>query len=116
MKSASFAEKGQDYGKNNAKLLRFLKKVPPSKRRARFVCAVSIAKGGKVLDAVSGTCSGRIAFRNRGRTGFGYDPVFISPKYGKTFAELGPKVKNKISHRYRALEKAKTAIKRLLDF
>ena len=116
VKSARFAGKGQDYGKNNAKLLRLLKKVPPSKRRARFVCAVSIAKGGKVLDAVSGTCLGRIAFKNRGRTGFGYDPVFISPKYGKTFAELGPKVKNKISHRYRALEKAKTAIKRLLDF
>jgi XTP/dITP diphosphohydrolase len=116
VKSARFAGKEQDYGKNNAKLLRLLERIPSSKRKARFVCVISIAKGGRVLDVVEGTCSGRIAFKSKGKTGFGYDPVFISPKYGRTFAELGPRLKNKISHRYRALKKAKRAIKRLLDF
>jgi len=116
VKSARFAGKKADYAKNNAKLLRMLKGVPFSKRKARFVCVISIAKNGKVLDAVRGSCSGRIGFELRGKTGFGYDPLFISPRYGKTFAELGPKIKNRISHRYRALARAKSAIKRLLDF
>ena len=116
VKSARFAGKKSDYGKNNAKLLRMLKGVPFAKRKARFVCVVSIAKDGKVLDVARGTCSGRIGFELKGKTGFGYDPLFISPKHGKTFAELGPKIKNKISHRYKALAKAKSAIKRLLDF
>ena len=116
VKSARFAGREQNYSKNNAKLLKLLKGVPSPKRKARFVCVISIARDGKVLDAVKGTCSGRIGFEPKGKTGFGYDPVFISPEYGKTFAELGPKIKNRISHRYRALAKAKTAIKRLLDF
>ena len=116
VKSARFAGRQQNYGKNNAKLLKMLKGVPSSGRKARFICVISIARGGKVLEIVKGTCSGRIGFEPRGKTGFGYDPVFLSPKYGKTFAELGPKIKNRISHRYRALNKAKAAIKRLLDF
>lgn len=113
--SARFAGKEQNYSKNNTKLLRLLQGVPSRKRKARFVCAISIAKDGKALDAVKGICSGRIGFEPRGRTGFGYDPLFISPEYGKTFAELGPRIKNRISHRYRALRKAKSAIQRLLD-
>jgi XTP/dITP diphosphohydrolase len=116
VKSSRFAGNQQDYRKNNAKLLKLMQRFPSGKRRARFVCVISIAKEGRVLDVVRGTCSGRIAFKLRGKTGFGYDPVFISPKYGKTFAEIGPKIKNRISHRYRALKKAKSAIKRLLDF
>lgn len=116
VKSARFAGREQNYGKNNAKLLELLEGVPSRERKARFVCVISIARDGKVLDVVRGTCSGRIGFEPKGRTGFGYDPVFISPKYGKTFAQLGPKIKNRISHRYRALKKAKAAVKRLLDF
>lgn len=115
VKSARFAGREQNYSKNNAKLLKLLEGVPSRERKARFVCVISIAKGGRVLDVVRGTCSGRIGFEPKGRTGFGYDPVFISPKYGRTFAQLGPKIKNRISHRYRALEKAKGAIKRALD-
>jgi len=116
IKSARFAGRAANYDKNNAKLLKALKKIPSSGRKARFVCVISIAKDGKVLKVVKGNCRGRIAFEPRGRTGFGYDPLFVSPKYGKTFAELGPDIKNRISHRYRALKKAKTALKRLLDF
>ncbi len=115
VKSARFAGKEQDYHKNNKKLLGMLDGVPSRKRKARFVCVISIAKDGKVLEVVRGTCGGRISFEMKGKTGFGYDPVFISPAYGKTFAELGPAIKNRISHRYRALKKARNAIIRLLD-
>jgi XTP/dITP diphosphohydrolase len=112
--SSRFAGNDATYSDNNAKLLRLLKGVPAAKRKARFVCVIAIAMGGKVLKTVRGTCNGRIGFELKGKSGFGYDPVFIDPKYGKTFAELGPKIKNSISHRYRALEKAKKALKNLL--
>lgn len=116
VKSARFAGPGATYDKNNAKLLKMLRGIPLGMRKARFVCVISIARDGKVLDVVRGTCAGRIAFRVKGKEGFGYDPLFISPKHGKTFSQLGPKIKNKISHRYRALNKAKRVIKKLLDF
>jgi len=116
VKSSRFAGDKSSYAENNAKLLKLLKGAPLSQRKAKFVCVISVAKGGKVLKVVRGTCSGRIGYEPKGKTGFGYDPLFISPKYGKTFAELGPKIKNKVSHRYKALKKAKVIIKSLLDF
>ena len=100
---------GEKYGIENLKAVAVL----AAKAAA---LTVSIAKDGKVLEAAKGSCCGRIAFEPRGKTGFGYDPLFISPRYGKTFAELGPEIKNRISHRYRALKKAKVVLKRLLDF
>lgn len=114
VKSSRFAGNKASYSKNNAKLLRMLKGLSLSRRKARFVCVISIAKDGRVLKAVKGTCSGKIGFALRGKSGFGYDPLFIMPKYGKTFAELGPKVKNRISHRYRALKKAERVLKKLV--
>ncbi|MDP3789326.1 MAG: XTP/dITP diphosphatase [Candidatus Omnitrophota bacterium] len=114
VRSSRFAGEKATYVGNNAKLLWLLKNVPPAKRKARFVCVIAIAKDGKVLKAVKGIASGNIAFEPSGKSGFGYDPLFIDPKYGRTFAELGPAIKNKISHRYRALEKAKKALKKLL--
>jgi len=115
VRSSRFSGKDADYVKNNRLLLNMMEGVPKSKRRARFVCVISIAKNGKVLEVVRGICTGRIGLRLKGQTGFGYDPLFIDPKRDKTFAELGSIIKNKISHRYRALKKAKRAIKRLLD-
>ena len=114
VRSSRFAGESAAYASNNAKLLRLLKNVPAGKRKARFVCVIAIAKDGKVLKTVKGTARGKIAFEPSGKSGFGYDPVFIDPKYGRTFAELGPEIKNKISHRYRALMKAKEALKKLL--
>ena len=84
-----------------AGFLKALKEIPSSGRKARFVCVISIAKDGKVLEAVKGSCCGGIAFELRGKTGFGYDPLFISPRHGKTFAELGPEIKNRIRVRRR---------------
>ncbi len=114
VRSSRFAGEKVTYADNNAKLLRLLSSVPAAKRKARFICVIAIARDGKVLKTVKGVAAGRIALENRGKTGFGYDPIFIAPKYGKTFAELGPEIKNKISHRYRALVKAKRALKKLL--
>jgi len=105
--SARFSGKGANDLKNNKKLLALLKGVPERKRRARFVCAIAIAREGKILKIIRATISGCITDSRRGSCGFGYDPVFIPTGYKKTFAQLGPEVKNKISHRAKALLKTK---------
>ncbi len=91
-------------------LLDCLGGVPPDKRAARFVCAMALARPEKngdttIVAEALGTIEGTIIEETRGTHGFGYDPVFLVPGYGKTFAELGPEVKHRISHRARALEK-----------
>ena len=104
--SARYAGPDATPEKNNRKLLEELEGVPLKKRTARFVCVIAIATpSGKVFVA-EGRCEGLIAREPRGRTGFGYDPLFLVPDEGKTFAELGPEVKNRISHRALALERA----------
>ncbi len=109
--SSRFSGKGKSDQKNNLKLLKILSKVVPlSKRNAYYVCAVAVAGKNGLLGVVEGRCSGRIGFKMQGHYGFGYDPLFIVPKYKKTFAELGPRIKHKISHRFRALKKAKALL------
>jgi len=81
-------------------------------RRARFVCAIAIADPKKVR-TVKGICKGRIIFEMKGRQGFGYDPVFVPEGYNKTFAQMPLKLKNKISHRGKALKKAKACLDRI---
>ena len=70
--------------------------------------------GKQLIGVVSGNCKGLIGFKSRGSFGFGYDPLFIIEKYGKTFAQLGPRVKHKMSHRYKALQKARRLIESYL--
>lgn len=86
-----------------ALLLENMKDVPDEKRTAQFVCAVTclLPDGRKI--AVQGVCPGVILRAPRGEGGFGYDPVFYLPEFGKTFAELAGEEKNRISHRGRAL-------------
>jgi XTP/dITP diphosphohydrolase len=88
-------------------LLAKLKGVPEGKRSARFRCVIAIAAPGGGVEFFSGECRGVISTAPKGKRGFGYDPVFYVPELGKTFAELPPEVKNKISHRARAAEKAR---------
>ena len=95
---------------NCLKLLKVLKGKPLSKRTACFRCAVAIADKGKLLKVVEASCGGRIGFEIEGKTGFGYDPLFIPKGYKKNFAQLGPKVKDRLSHRGKALKKAKRFI------
>ncbi|MEW6657455.1 MAG: XTP/dITP diphosphatase [Thermodesulfobacteriota bacterium] len=88
---------------NWRKLLEEMAGVPREEREGRFVCAIALAlPDGRVFTA-RGECRGYIALEPRGSHGFGYDPVFWVPEYDRTMAELGPEVKNRISHRARAL-------------
>lgn len=76
--------------------------APGPMRSARFVCACVVAWPDGRTRAFTGEMEGRIAYEQRGENGFGYDPVFYLPEYGKTSAELLPEEKNAISHRGKA--------------
>lgn len=75
-------------------------------RRAKFVCALSIALNGEIIETFIGEVKGTIAREPRGENGFGYDPIFIPDGYDKTFGELASEIKDKISHRAKAFELA----------
>jgi XTP/dITP diphosphohydrolase len=107
VRSSRFSGKDKSDLKNNLKLLRLLGDLPLSKRKARYCCSVALADKNGLLAVVEGVCSGRIGFRMQGNSGFGYDPLFIIPKYQKTFAQLGPRFKHRMSHRFQALAKIK---------
>jgi XTP/dITP diphosphohydrolase len=113
--SARFSGKGATYKSNNEKLLMLLKDVPFAKRKACFKCVIAVADKGKVVGAAEGICSGKICFQPKGDNGFGYDPVFVPDGCKKTFAEMRPAWKNKISHRSKALAKAKKIIAKYLS-
>ena len=99
---------------NNRKLLEELKGVPLVKRIARYRCSVAIAEPAGMIKITRGECFGLIGASARGNTGFGYDPLFIIPKLSKTVAELGPRIKDKISHRAKAIRQARrTILKRI---
>ena len=105
--SARYAGPGCSDDDNNGKLLGELADVNEEERTARFRCAVSFAVEGKVLARSEGTIEGRIGFENKGRNGFGYDPLFYVPEEGCTAAELLPERKNIISHRGQAFRAIK---------
>ncbi len=110
IRSSRFSRADKSDDKNNLKLLKFLNGLPLSKRKAHYSCVVAIADEDGLVGAAEGKCSGVIGFELKGKSGFGYDPLFIIPKYKKTFAQLGLKIKHKMSHRFCALSKAKKII------
>jgi len=97
------------WGKNDRerieRVLKELEGVPELQRRARFVCVMSLVIPGNRVFTTQGVCSGKIAFSPQGKSGFGYDPIFIPDGYNLTFSQIGKKIKNKISHRAIALDK-----------
>jgi XTP/dITP diphosphohydrolase len=100
---------------NWGKLLEEMQGVPWEEREARFVCEIALAlTDGRVFTA-RGECGGYIALEPRGQHGFGYDPVFWVPAYEHTMAELGPAIKNRISHRARALAALREILVSLKD-
>ncbi len=105
--SSRYSGEGVTDRKNNLKLLRELKGVPLKKRTARYRCSIAIADKSRLISVVNGSCNGLIGFHSKGSSGFGYDPLFIIPKYNKTFAELGEKIKHTMSHRAKAIKKAR---------
>lgn len=110
--SARFAGEGVTDKENNEKLLALLRDLPEPQRKARFVCHIAIANPEKLVDVVEGSCAGIIVSKERGSGGFGYDPLFQPIEYNKTFGELSPRIKNRISHRARAMEKALMALEK----
>jgi XTP/dITP diphosphohydrolase len=115
---------------NNSKLLRLLENIPSAKRTARFRCVLALTpilqtkteNASPVCHAdelemqtqlFDGVCEGKIIFAARGQNGFGYDPLFVPNGFEKTFAELGVEIKNKISHRAKALAKLRAYLSKL---
>ena len=111
LRSARFAGPAQDSGANNAKLLRSMAGVPPSRREARFVCWLALAVGGRLIRTFQGSCPGTIALQPSGRNGFGYDPLFIPKGYRETMAMMASRKKDGLSHRGRALAQLKAWFK-----
>jgi len=110
--SARYAGDSASDADRRALLLSELSQLGDANRRARFVAAVAIAQAdGEVLNLSEGICEGTLTFAPRGTNGFGYDPLFIPDGYDKTFAELSDTIKNRISHRARALMQAKEFLK-----
>ena len=98
VRSARFAGEPPDEARNRHALLAALKDVPPGRRAARFVCAVTIATPDRIVGTSEGVLDGTILDRERGSRGFGYDSVFLLPD-GRTVAELLDEEKNAMSHR-----------------
>lgn len=98
----------------NAWLLARLAQLPREPRTARFRAAVAIAAPDGRLWLTEGLCEGVIASHPRGAGGFGYDPLFYLPEFGKTMAELPAGLKNRVSHRARALIAARAILERKL--
>jgi XTP/dITP diphosphohydrolase len=109
--SARFAGEQCSYEDNNKKLLSLLKDVPHKKRTAKFACVIALCGPKGECSFVRGEIFGIITDKSSGMNGFGYDPIFFVPEENKTFAQLSPEAKNKISHRAKALQKAKELIK-----
>jgi XTP/dITP diphosphohydrolase len=102
--SARYAGVHGDDEANNQLLLKELEHVPEP-RTARYVCAMALARPGKPPIVTRGTCEGEILSAYRGSGGFGYDPLFLSHDFHKTFAEASLSEKNAVSHRARAIQK-----------
>lgn len=110
--SARYAGEDVTYRDNNEKLLKAMRDVPEEKRGAEFVSAIAmILPDGQEL-TVRGTVRGRIAFDFMGEEGFGYDPLFIVEETGKSYAQMAPEEKNDISHRARAVARAKQILEK----
>lgn len=112
--SARFAGDDATDKDNNEKLLTLLRDVQEKQRQARFVCCIAVANPERLVDVVEGSCNGLIISRERGGGGFGYDPLFQPSEYNTTFGELSPRIKNRISHRAKAVEKALLVLEKYL--
>lgn len=102
--SSRFAGEPSNDQRNNELLLAKLKNVPDEQRGAQFRCVMALASPEGWVKYSEGVCRGVIIHELKGAQGFGYDPLFLVPEYGLTFAELGPEIKNKISHRFLAMQ------------
>ena len=114
--SARYAGRHGDDAANNAKLLREMAALKGDDRAAYYVSTAVLADPtGKVVASVEGRCHGLIATAPRGTGGFGYDPLFVVPQYGRTFGELPPEVKQTMSHRANAFRQLRPVLSRIKE-
>jgi len=108
VQSARFLSPDATYPERVAAILRRLDERPASDRTARFVAAVAVADDEQIVFEATGRVDGRIADAARGTDGFGYDPIFFYPDYGRTLAEVTRDEKTAVSHRGQAFRKVRT--------
>jgi XTP/dITP diphosphohydrolase len=114
VRSARFAGEKASDTENNRKLLQLLEGVPAEQRGATFRCVIALCDPHGKEAWVEGECRGVISEREKGRQGFGYDPLFLLPELGKTLAELPLEIKNRVSHRGKALADLQEVLKAFL--
>jgi XTP/dITP diphosphohydrolase len=112
--SARYAGEACSYDDNNRKLIHELEGVPDEERKAAFRCVVALAVPGGEVMTVEGRTDGVILREPRGDMGFGYDPIFLPNGHTLSYAEMSQDEKNTVSHRGRALEKARELIARVM--
>lgn len=119
VRSATFLGPSATDEDRNLWVLRKLLGVAGGLRTARYRAVIAVAAPDGSVRTFEGTCEGRIAEAPRGEGGFGYDPIFVVPAYGRTMAELPAEIKNQISHRAKAIEAARghleTLVRRAAD-
>ena len=112
VKSARYAGENSTDKENIDKLLMEMKGLDD--RRAAFECVISIAVPSGPALTYEGRCEGEITLEPKGKSGFGYDPVFFCPQFGKTFAELSSDEKNRVSHRGKALKEVTEEFEKII--
>ena len=113
--SARYAGDDASDKDNRAKLVQKLSILPDKERVGYFECAIAIASGKGPIKMAKAICEGSLLAEEKGGNGFGYDPLFMKYDYNKTFAELDEAIKNRISHRRRALDKLIPTLDSLIE-
>ena len=113
--SARYMGEDTSYRLKNANLIGRLSGVPEEKRTARFVCAIAAVLPDETVLTAVGTIEGKIGYEERGKNGFGYDPIFYLPDMSCSTAELPPEEKNKISHRGNALRAMRKQLEKYFE-
>ena len=108
--SARFLGEDTPYDEKNKYIIEKLKDAKGKERSARFVCAMAVAFPNGEIETCRGTIEGLIGYEQKGKNGFGYDPIFYLPQYGKYSAELSSDEKNAISHRGEALRRIREVL------
>jgi XTP/dITP diphosphohydrolase len=112
IRSSRYAGDGASDADKISLLLSKLKDIPAERRTARFRCVIAIAWPDGKIEYAFGKCEGTIALAPRGNKGFGYDPVFYISELQKTMAEIPEDLKNRISHRARAVQEARRILEK----